>query len=548
MYNNFYKFDSNPFAAAPNALPLFIGKSHNTVLTNIKNGLSNHLGLLLMTGDKGTGKSMLTRSLLNQLGQGYTTGTLTIDKHETLETMINGFFSVFAIKNPANHSPELSTLLFENFLTSEFWSGQKVLLIIDNAHNLSSELLEGIRLLADFKINTQKIIQFVLVGQNKLIDTLKTPKFKHLKTSISLFEELPHLNLQETQQYIHARLNLATISKDKDAKQSFFTEDACHSIYHFTDGVPSLINDLCEQSLIYASEKKIKPICSKLIEEVANGKNTVNFKKNIPPQKELDEQLPSSQNTAKNSNKKKPEVTPSYSGSTSLSSSHLKIATSAMGKKTSTDADHKKESATQVISTKKTTVSKNKRHKKTTPPKKNSQQTTIEKLSTIAPRIKLIETPSLKPNTSPETEYTNVEKSQHSEQLVNSATLSPKKYLNRSVVKKASVGLLAVLVLFCLPYLAPYFHSKKSSEKSPKPHQLIKDPVRRTLLNEFISMPTFKLDSNTGKPFSIRQRIVPKELHIFAQGKKQSNEYNLTRYEENFNNNTFLQKKSAVSK
>ena len=266
MYNNFYGFDKKPFTLNPDTDFLFLQEKHNDILSSLKKGLSNQFSLMVIAGDIGTGKSTLAQSLLHQIDEQYSTALLSTPKNETLEGMLKNFFIAFEIKNHTNHSTELANLLFENFLTTKFWDGKKVLLIIDDAHNLSADLLENIRLLSSFKINNKQLIQFILIGQKEFLDGLQTPKSKQILQSISLFEELAPLDLKETRQYIQHRLNVADTNEDN----LFFTQQAFNSIYDFSGGIPSLINHICELSLISAFEKKIKPIDFELVEAIIN--------------------------------------------------------------------------------------------------------------------------------------------------------------------------------------------------------------------------------------------------------------------------------------
>lgn len=270
MYNNFYGFKKNPFTHTFDADFLYLSEKHLDILSSLKDGLSNHLGMMVLTGDMGTGKSILAKSLLSQLDQNYTAAILKTTQYPTLEEMLKNIFVAFDIKNYVDNSTELSNLLVENFLTSEFSNGKKVLLVIDNAQNLSVEQLENIRLLSNFTIDNHKVIQFILIGQKTLIDSLKIPELGQLINSVSLFEELPPLNILETKKYILHRIK----ASGSNSKKTFFTQRAYDSIYLFSGGIPALIDHICELSLISAFHEKIKLIDSELIEAVASGKES----------------------------------------------------------------------------------------------------------------------------------------------------------------------------------------------------------------------------------------------------------------------------------
>jgi type II secretory pathway predicted ATPase ExeA len=270
MHNNFYGFDRNPFTQDPDTDSIFFGKEIKKTLSNIKEGLSANFGMMVITGDMGTGKSILAHSLLNRLKQDYKIALLTTPRSESLEEMLKNVFIAFGIKTHANNSIELSNLLFENFLTTKFWKGEKVVIIIDEAHNLSEEQLKNTRLLSKFTINNKQVVQFILVGQKTLIENLKKSEFDPFFNHIALFEELNPYDLNETHQYILHRLKSAG-SKDSE---SVFTQRAYGSIYEFSGGVPNLIDHICDLALVSALSEKIKPIDSSLINAVANGKKS----------------------------------------------------------------------------------------------------------------------------------------------------------------------------------------------------------------------------------------------------------------------------------
>jgi type II secretory pathway predicted ATPase ExeA len=325
MYNNFFGFDKKPFAHNPNPDFLFLGKTHKAVLSSLKSGLLNQFGMMVVTGDIGTGKSILAHSLLNQLEQNYTAAILTNTQYKTVEEMLKNIFIAFGIIYRGKNLTELSTLFFENFLTTQFNNKKKVLLIIDEAQNLSVELLENIRLLSNFTINNEQTIQFILVGQKGLKDILQAPELKQLVQRISLFEELPPLNLKETHQYILHRLKTAGANKN----ESLFTQKACDSVYKFSGGIPSLINLICELSLVTAFAEEIKSIDSGIIETVANERKggILQIKEHIPiyndEQNEFLKQLHTFKETIKTQDKNEPDITHSSENKTRTSSTNL---------------------------------------------------------------------------------------------------------------------------------------------------------------------------------------------------------------------------------
>jgi type II secretory pathway predicted ATPase ExeA/TolA-binding protein len=242
MYLTLYKLLEKPFNISTDPRFLWCGEKHQEALANLMYGLLEPNGYVVLTGDVGTGKTTLVNALIETLDDNALVANIS---HPTLDVI--EFFSLVAKIYDA--SAEITTktefLLFINsFLQKSHAEGKVVLLVIDEAHRLTKELLEEIRLLSNIEHAGTKLISIFFVGQNELKELLLSPQCNALRQRISLFYEIEPLSEDETHEYVFHRLKVA------GTDDQLFTTAAICEIHKFTRGYPRLINILCDRAML----------------------------------------------------------------------------------------------------------------------------------------------------------------------------------------------------------------------------------------------------------------------------------------------------------
>src|SRR5437867_3481576 len=249
MYTPYYGFYEKPFALSPDPRFLYLSGSHREVLGHLVYGIEQGEGFMAITGEVGTGKTTLCRTLLRRLGPETEVAFLfnpTLTPLELLKA-INGEFGLSTF---GESRPELTEVL-NTFLVEARSEGRRVLLIIDEAQNLSTETLEQLRLLSNLETETSKLLQIVLLGQPELEHKLAAQDLRQLRQRISVWSHLGPMDGDETREYVRHRLNVA--GQDRP----IFTKGALRQVHLRTGGVPRLINLLCDRALLagYADQK-----------------------------------------------------------------------------------------------------------------------------------------------------------------------------------------------------------------------------------------------------------------------------------------------------
>ncbi len=249
MYTPYYGFHEKPFALSPDPRFLYLSGSHREVLGHLVYGLEQGEGFMAITGEVGTGKTTMCRTLLRRLGSDTEVAFLfnpTLTPLELLKA-INGEFGLSTF---GESRPELTDVL-NAFLVETRSAGRRVLLIIDEAQNLSTETLEQLRLLSNLETETSKLLQIVLLGQPELDQKLHAQDLRQLRQRISVWSRLGPMDADETREYVSHRLRVA------GAERPIFTDSALRTVHQRSGGVPRLINLLCDRALLggYADHK-----------------------------------------------------------------------------------------------------------------------------------------------------------------------------------------------------------------------------------------------------------------------------------------------------
>jgi general secretion pathway protein A len=267
MYNQFFGFRERPFKLVPDPDYLFLSKSHEEALAYLKYAVAEEEGFVEIIGEVGTGKTMLCRAFLENLGADVESAYIFNPKMNAKELLkaVNDEFNV-----PSNFVDTKSLIDSLNlFLMEKRAEGKKSILIIDEAQNLSKEVLEQIRLLSNLETTKSKLLQIILVGQPELGDLLDSHELRQLSQRISLSCRLKPLNFTEAKEYIRHRIQVAS-----QKAAPVFTRSAVRRIHKYTGGIPRLVNIACDRSLLTAyglNRKKVTgDIAAAAIEELAS--------------------------------------------------------------------------------------------------------------------------------------------------------------------------------------------------------------------------------------------------------------------------------------
>ncbi len=245
MYNAYFGFKEKPFKLVPNPEYLFLSRSHEEALGHLNYAISQGEGFVEITGEVGTGKTTLCRAFLESLDEttvaAYIFNPMLGPKH-----LLKTINDEFGITYDADNSKDLIDKL-NAFLLQKKAEKKKVIVVIDEAQNLSRTVLEQLRLLSNLETSREKLLQIILVGQPELTDLLDSHELRQVGQRISLRYRITPLSFKDTRDYIQYRLNVAS---QKGAR--IFDTAACREIYAFSRGIPRLINIACDRALLAA--------------------------------------------------------------------------------------------------------------------------------------------------------------------------------------------------------------------------------------------------------------------------------------------------------
>jgi general secretion pathway protein A len=265
MYKTFYSLRRSPFEITPDPSFLFPTKRHNEALASLYYGVQSHKGFVVMTGEVGTGKTLLVRCLLELLNRQQVASAYVFNSRLGAADFLRYIAGDFRLSTVGKSTGEI-LLELSNFLIARHQKKLTTILVVDEAHHLPPDVLEEIRLLTNLETDQQKLLQILLVGQPELDEKLDSFELRQLKQRISLRSHLEPLNLEETGGYISRRLQLA--GSNPRAK-SIFSEEAVAAVYTHSKGIPRLINTICENALIHGYAKQARVIEAPVVEEIA---------------------------------------------------------------------------------------------------------------------------------------------------------------------------------------------------------------------------------------------------------------------------------------
>ncbi|NNJ73181.1 MAG: AAA family ATPase, partial [Enterobacterales bacterium] len=259
----YFGLSGKPFSIAPDPRYLFMSEQHREALAHLVYGVGEGGGFVLLTGEVGTGKTTVCRCLLEQLPDNTQLAFILNPKlsaTELLETVCDELH----IETPENPSLKDLNDRLNAYLLDSHATGKNTVLMIDEAQNLSTEVLEQIRLLTNLETNKQKLLQIILIGQPELKDLLAKHELRQLAQRITARYHLRPLTQEECPAYIHHRLSVSGY------QDHLFEDKAIEELYRRTGGVPRLINVLCDRAMLGAYAKNRKTVDAKMIKHAAS--------------------------------------------------------------------------------------------------------------------------------------------------------------------------------------------------------------------------------------------------------------------------------------
>lgn len=249
MYKEFYGLKEMPFNITPDPQFLFFSPSHQEAIQHLRYGIAEKKGFIVLTGEVGCGKTTLCRYLLNEV-EGKPIETALILNPMVSETqLLQAILRELGVEKVKSARQECLEQLNAHLL-SLIGQGKDIVLLIDESQNMSFQALEHIRLLSNLETNTQKLLQIILIGQPELKEKLNHKSLRQLRQRILVHYDLKPLNQDEMEQYIRYRLIIAGANGRPD-----FTRAAMSKIYRHTKGIPRLINNVCDKSILSAFVK-----------------------------------------------------------------------------------------------------------------------------------------------------------------------------------------------------------------------------------------------------------------------------------------------------
>lgn len=261
LYAEFFGMSERPFTLLPDPGFLYWSPQHMRAFSVLEFGIMSRAPITLITGEVGAGKTTLVQELLNSIEEEVTIGLVSNAKGgrgELLQWVLQSLDVPFT----RSSSYVQMFLLLQNFLLSEYSEGRRVILIFDEAQNLSADGLEELRMLTNINANKDELIQLILVGQPELRDMVRRPNMRQLAQRVSASFHLTAMDMETVCNYIEHRLKVA------GGTGAEFTREACEWVFQATGGVPRLVNQLCEFSMLYAWTSDSPQVTSETVQTV----------------------------------------------------------------------------------------------------------------------------------------------------------------------------------------------------------------------------------------------------------------------------------------
>lgn len=264
MYLNHFGFRKKPFHITPDPDFLYLSPSHKEALGSILYGINERMGFVAITGEVGTGKTTIIRAFLEQINQDEILPVYIFNAQVSFQELLHNIFSELGLKGESN---VISDMVYQLNVTliEKYKKNQNIVLIIDEAQGMPEETLEQIRILSNLETTKEKLLQIILVGQPELDDKLHKKELRQLRQRIAIRALIKSLSDKESYEYIQHR-----ISKVTNSSNDIFSKNALKLIVKNANGVPRIINTLCDNALIATFGYQEKVVNSKIVKEVVD--------------------------------------------------------------------------------------------------------------------------------------------------------------------------------------------------------------------------------------------------------------------------------------
>ncbi len=263
MYKKFFGLKENPFNVNPDPRYLFLTHHTQEALACLTYGIETRKGFIMLTGEVGTGKTTLINKLLEWLHKERVSTAFVFNPRLSVSQFFDFMMADFGIVCESRQKGQM-LLKLNQWLLERYQAGERAVLIVDEAQNLSPQMLEEIRLLTNLETSTEKLLQIVLAGQPELEQKLNQPELRQLRQRITLRAKTRQLTLDETQGYIQERLRIAGAENI-----DLFSPEAIVAVHRYARGIPRVTNLLCEHSLVSSFVDQLNPVPPEIVEEVA---------------------------------------------------------------------------------------------------------------------------------------------------------------------------------------------------------------------------------------------------------------------------------------
>lgn len=263
MYKKFYGLSANPFNVNPDPRYLFLTPHTEEALACLTYGIEGRKGFVLLTGEVGTGKTTLVNKLVESLRVKQVATAFIFNSHLNVPQLLDYVITDFGIPCDSRAKSQILFRLY-NWLLERYRSGETAVLIVDEAQNLTYEVLEEIRMLTNLETSTEKLLQIILVGQPELEQKLREPELRQLRQRLTLRAKTYALTCEETKSYVGQRLQIAGSNG-----QPIFEPEALVAIHRYSTGIPRVINLLCEHCLVSGFVDQQKVIATSVVDAVA---------------------------------------------------------------------------------------------------------------------------------------------------------------------------------------------------------------------------------------------------------------------------------------
>jgi len=265
MYEEFFGLSGKPFSLLPDADFLYPSKRHSMALTLLDYSIVNQAGFVVITGEVGAGKTTIVRRFLRKAPESLTVGVVT-NTSSNFGDLMTWICTAYSLEHKGLDNISLYNNFIE-FLLARYAEGKRTLLVVDEAQNLTVDMLESLRMLSNINNEKDLLLGVALVGQPELLAMLQRTELRQFAQRITVHYHLDPLGRAETAAYIRHRLSVV------GGQPSLFDDITCAAVHYFTGGVPRLINLLCDMSLVYAYAEELPAVSVDIVAEVVSNRS-----------------------------------------------------------------------------------------------------------------------------------------------------------------------------------------------------------------------------------------------------------------------------------